>query len=128
MPSGSPGPVPDPVGDNVPPVSVTPHSPDSAEAARVTGNEAWAIVSRILSGMLLYGAIGYAVGLWLDKVTLGLSVGILVGVVLGLYLSVLSIRSLGDTAQERLVVTSSGSWSARMTRARMQRAKDVDGE
>lgn len=104
-------------------MTFTTRTPEAAEAARVTGNEAWAIVSRTIAGMLLYGAIGYGAGFWLGSPTVGLAVGILLGAGLGVYLSFMSIRSLGS-AHTSLPVSGSQSWSARMTRARMERASE----
>jgi F0F1-type ATP synthase assembly protein I len=102
---------------------MTSRTPEAAEAARVTGNEAWAIVSRTIAGMLVYGAIGYGLGNWLGSPTAGLSIGVLLGVALGLYLSFVSIKSLGGSNQA-LKVSTSDSWSAKMTRARMERASE----
>jgi len=45
--------------------------------------------------------------------------------VLGLYMSVLRIQYLGSKPSPVLVVSGSQSWSARMTRARIERAKEV---
>lgn len=106
--------------DTVCPVTA---SPDSSEAARVTGNEAWGIVSRILAGMLIYGLIAWAVGSWLGHSTAGAAIGVLLGAGLGLYLSVVRIRQLGD--HQKLVVAESSSWTARMTRARIERSSEV---
>lgn len=105
-------------------MSFATRTPEAAEAARVTGNEAWGSVSRTIAGMLVYGGLGYGVGLWLGNATVGLAVGVLVGVVLGLYLSYRSITALGGREQPKLNVSSSNSWTARMTRARMERADE----
>jgi ATP synthase protein I len=105
---------------------VTPVEPnaDATADVAVTGNEAWAIVSRLLAGMLLYGAMGWALGSWLGNTTAGLAIGVMLGVLLGLYLSLLRIRQLGEASTPALVVSGSQSWSARMTRARMDRANE----
>ena len=75
--------------------------------------------------MLIYGAIGYAIGNWVGNTTLWFAVGVFVGVGLGLYLSMVRIRQLGSEHTPALVVSESQSWTARMTRARMERASEV---
>ena len=90
------------------------------DAARVTGHEAWGIVSRLIGGMLLYGALGWLVGQWLGNPTAGLAVGAMLGMGLGIYLSVVRVNQLG-TKSPALDISGSNSWSARMTRARIER-------
>lgn len=77
----------------------------------------------MLAGMLVYGLAGWAIGNWLGAPATGLAIGLLLGLGLGLYLSVVSLRRLGTSAPA-LPVSSSRSWSARMTRARIERARE----
>jgi F0F1-type ATP synthase assembly protein I len=105
-------------------VSFSARTPESAEAARVTGNEAWGSVSRTIAGMLVYGGIGYALGALLGNANAGMALGVIIGVGFGLYLSYVSINALG-AVQQPLRISTATSWSARMTRARMERADKV---
>ncbi len=86
----------------------------------MTGNEAWGIVSRLIGGMLVYGALGWLVGNWLGHTVPGLAVGVLIGLGLGLYLSVVRVNQIGTSAPP-LPISGTQSWSARMTRARIER-------
>ncbi len=104
-------------------MSLRTRTPEAGEAARVSGNEAWSAVSRTIAGMLMYGGIGYAIGAWLGNATAGLAIGVIIGTALGLYLTHASIKALGGAEQPRLPVSGSQSWSAKMTRARIQRAE-----
>ncbi|MEI2717322.1 MAG: hypothetical protein V9E98_10055 [Candidatus Nanopelagicales bacterium] len=104
---------------------MTPAQTSAAQdAARVTGNEAWAIMSRMLAGMLIYGVGGWLLGRWLGFPVAGAAVGVLLGLGLGLYLSMIRIRQLGTKAPA-LEISGSRSWSARMTRARIERSSEV---
>lgn len=80
--------------------------------------------SRIIAGMLVYGALGWLLGNWLGSSTAGLAIGVLLGVVLGLGLSFLRLRAMGTEAPT-IEYSGSQSWSARMTRARIERSKEV---
>lgn len=107
---------------------MAPSYPANAEVAAdaaATGHEAWAIFSRMIAGMMIYGALGWLLGTWLGRPTTGLAIGVLLGLVLGLYMSVLRIQHLGSKPSPALVVSGSQSWSARMTRARIERASEV---
>lgn len=90
------------------------------DAARITGDEAWGIVSRLIGGMLVYGALGWLIGRWLDHTTAGLTIGVLLGLAFGMYLSILRVHRIGSDAPP-LEISGTGSWSARMTRARIDR-------
>lgn len=104
---------------------MTPDRTSAAQdAARVTGNEAWSITSRIIAGMLIYGVGGWLLGRWLGYPMAGAAVGVLLGMALGLYLSLVRIRQLGTTAPA-LEISGTQSWSARMTRARIERSSEV---
>jgi uncharacterized membrane protein YfcA len=48
-------------------------------------NEAWSIVSLILSGMLAYGAVGWLLGRWLDVSAL-FPIGLVFGMLFAMYL------------------------------------------
>lgn len=103
----------------------SPASAAAQDAARVTHHEAWGIFSRMIAGMALYGVIGWLLGRWLGHPTPGLAIGVLVGLGLGIYLSVIAVRNLGPTAPALEEISGTQSWSARMTRARIERSKEV---
>ena len=111
-----------PLPDSFRAVNVTTHTSQASEAARVTGNQAWSSMSRIIAGMVLYGAVGFAIGAWLGNAQAGLAVGVIVGVALGLLLSSAMIGRLGGANQALELRGSSNSWSAKMARARIERA------
>lgn len=90
----------------------------------MTGNEAWGIVSRLIGGMLVYGVLGWLVGRWLGAPVAGSAVGVLLGLGLGMYLSVVRVNQLGTKAPA-LEISGTQSWSARMTRARIERLSEV---
>lgn len=113
-----------PLPDSFRAVNVTTHTSQTADAARVTGNQAWSSMSRIIAGMVLYGALGFAIGSWLGNPQAGLAVGVIVGVALGLLLSSAIIGRLGGANQALELRGSANSWSAKMSRARIQRASE----
>ena len=55
-------------------------------------DEAWMIIGRILAGMVLYGGIGYLLGLWLGHTKLFLAGGIVIGLIASLCLVYLRIN------------------------------------
>ncbi len=90
----------------------------------MTGNEAWGIVSRLIGGMLVYGVLGWLLGRWLGAPVAGSAIGVLLGLGLGMYLSVVRVNQLGTEAPA-LEISGTQSWSARMTRARIERLSEV---
>jgi ATP synthase protein I len=58
---------------------------DRAEAWR-SANQAWGVISTLLSGILVWGGIGYALDRWLDfERYLFLPIGMVLGVSVALY-------------------------------------------
>lgn len=59
----------------------------TADRKAASPNEtAWMITGRLLAGMLLYGAIGWLLGMWLGHQALFTAGGILFGMAASLYL------------------------------------------
>lgn len=105
---------------------MTPSTNDDVTAnAAATGHEAWGIFSRLVAGILVYGAVGWGLGNLLGQPIAGLAIGALLGVALGTYLSVHRIGQLSPDRTPELIVTESQSWSGRMARMRMERASEV---
>jgi F0F1-type ATP synthase assembly protein I len=70
---------------------------------RQTPNAAWTIVNHLVAGILVYGGLGYLVGLVLDNPSAGLAIGTMVGLVASTYLVVFRLRRLDggpDTQRE----------------------------
>lgn len=59
---------------------------------RSTSDIAWQITGRLLAGMLLYGAIGWLIGLWLGQQRMLTAAGILFGMFASLYLVFARLR------------------------------------
>lgn len=59
---------------------------------RSTTDIAWQITGRLLTGILLYGAIGWLIGLWLGQQKLLTAAGILFGMFASLYLVFARLR------------------------------------
>jgi ATP synthase protein I len=60
--------------------------PDDDPRIRDTHNAAWNIVSYLLSGMLVWGGVGWLLDRWAGREVLFFPIGVIVGVVAALYL------------------------------------------
>lgn len=71
----------------------SPSAPQSSDpSAAATANLAWSIVSYLLSGLLVWGGIGWLVDLWLGKDGVFLPIGLLLGMAGAMYLVVVRIN------------------------------------
>lgn len=59
---------------------------DRLERDRTTVDTAWNTMSRLIAGMVLYGGIGWLLGLWLGNPRAFAAIGLVVGMALSLYL------------------------------------------
>jgi F0F1-type ATP synthase assembly protein I len=59
---------------------------DTLPESRVSDQAAWAAVSHLAAGILLYGGIGWLLGRWLGNQSLFVAGGVLVGVALAMYM------------------------------------------
>ncbi len=59
---------------------------DALPEGRVSDDPAWAAVSHLTAGILLYGAIGWLLGLWLGNQPMFAAGGVLFGVVLAMFM------------------------------------------
>ena len=65
---------------------MSPESEDQpVRSARKGESDAWAALGLVMSGVLLWGGVGYAVGAWLDS-GIPVMIGLLVGMFASLYL------------------------------------------
>jgi ATP synthase protein I len=54
-----------------------------------TENPGWAIFSYMISGMIFYGAAGWALGRWVFHTSLAFPIGMVVGLALGIALVIM---------------------------------------
>jgi F0F1-type ATP synthase assembly protein I len=97
----------------------------ASEAAQVTGSEAWAIVSRIIAAILIYGGAGWFIGRFFDAPGIGLAIGSLIGVGLATYTTVVKLSYLDESALPVGVNETGTSWSRRMTQIRIRNARET---
>ena len=69
--------------------------PKSNRPAEQGAGAGWTVLSYLISGMAVWGLIGWAVDAWLDLDGIGIAVGIIVGMALGIYLIVIRTRANG---------------------------------
>ncbi|MCA0331763.1 MAG: AtpZ/AtpI family protein [Actinobacteria bacterium] len=69
--------------------------PDAQPSGRVTDDDAWAVVSHIAAGILLYGGIGWLLGTWLGHRPLFIAGGVLLGVAFALFMLFRRLESKG---------------------------------
>ncbi len=50
------------------------------------GNAGWVVVSYLVTGMLIYGGLGWLIGHWVGSVSVAMLIGLLVGVALAVTL------------------------------------------
>jgi ATP synthase protein I len=68
--------------------------PDPLPQGRVSDDAAWAAVSHIAAGILLYGGLGWLLGQWLGNQPYFVAGGVLLGVALAMFML---FRRLGPT-------------------------------
>jgi len=69
--------------------------------SRVTDDDAWAVVSHTVSGILLYGGAGWLLGSWLGHRPLFVAGGVLVGVALSLFMLFRRLESKGSSPEKQ---------------------------
>ena len=52
-----------------------------------TSDDPWAIFGRLVSGILIYGGLGWLIGSWLNKVEMFVAAGVILGISLALYMT-----------------------------------------
>lgn len=69
-------------------------SPKSISPDRETPNVAWSVVNNLIAGILLYGGLGYLIGMYFDKASVGLAIGAVFGLAAGTVLVIYRLRRL----------------------------------
>ena len=54
---------------------------------KTTSDDPWAIVGRLISGILIYGGLGWLIGSWFNQVELFVAAGSILGIGLALYMT-----------------------------------------
>ena len=54
---------------------------------RTTSDDPWAILGRLISGIVIYGGLGWLIGTWLNKVEVFVAAEAILGVSLALYMT-----------------------------------------
>jgi F0F1-type ATP synthase assembly protein I len=54
---------------------------------KTTSDDPWAIVGRLISGILIYGGLGWLIGSWFNKVEMFVAAGSILGIGLALYMT-----------------------------------------
>ena len=67
-------------------------SPKTAD--RETPNVAWTVMNNLIAGILVYGGLGYLIGLWLGNASVGLAIGTVFGLVASTFLISFRLRHL----------------------------------
>ena len=60
--------------------------PETLPPGRISDDAAWAAVSLMTAGILLYGGVGWLLGRWLGNQSLLVALGVLVGVALAIFM------------------------------------------
>lgn len=81
-------------------------------------------MSRLITGLLLYGGLGFLGGQWLGVPALGLAIGSMIGMALALYLSHMRVAAMDDGPLPLPESSSPMTWSRRMTQVRMREARE----
>ena len=69
--------------------------PDALPAGRVSDEAAWAAVSHLAAGILLYGGIGWLLGQWLGNQPAFVAGGVILGVALAMFMLFRRLGSMG---------------------------------
>ncbi|MEZ5186403.1 MAG: hypothetical protein R2720_11710 [Candidatus Nanopelagicales bacterium] len=59
---------------------------------RETPNLAWSVMNNLIAGILVYGVLGYVIGLLIGQASAGLAVGAVFGIVASTYLIFFRLR------------------------------------
>ena len=65
-----------------------------APVDRDAPNVAWTVMNNLIAGILVYGGLGYLIGLWLGDASVGLAAGAVFGLVASTLLIFFRLRQL----------------------------------
>ena len=54
---------------------------------KTTSDDPWTIFGRLVSGILIYGGLGWLIGTWVNKVEMFVAAGVILGISLALYMT-----------------------------------------
>ena len=54
---------------------------------KTTSDDPWVIFGRLVSGILIYGGLGWLIGTWVNKVEMFVAAGVILGISLALYMT-----------------------------------------
>jgi ATP synthase protein I len=69
-------------------------SPKALSPDRETPNVAWSVMNNLIAGILLYGGLGYLIGMYFDNASVGLAIGAVFGLAAGTVLVIYRLRQL----------------------------------
>jgi F0F1-type ATP synthase assembly protein I len=69
-------------------------SPKATSPDRETPNVAWSVMNNLIAGILLYGGLGYLIGMYFDNASVGLAIGSVFGLAAGTVLVIYRLRQL----------------------------------
>ncbi|MEI2785115.1 MAG: hypothetical protein V9E82_05345 [Candidatus Nanopelagicales bacterium] len=61
---------------------------------RETPNVAWTVMNNLIAGILIYGGLGYLIGLYFDNASVGLAIGAVFGLAASTVLVFYRLRQL----------------------------------
>jgi F0F1-type ATP synthase assembly protein I len=70
-----------------------------ADVDRQTPNVAWTVLNNLIAGILLYGGLGYLIGLFVDRPQVGLAIGAVFGLAASTVLVFYRLRQLDGGSQ-----------------------------
>jgi ATP synthase protein I len=68
--------------------------PSPTTVDRETPNAAWTVLNNLIAGILIYGGLGYLIGMFFDNPSVGLAIGAVFGLVASTYLIFFRLRQL----------------------------------
>jgi len=76
--------------------------PSPTAVDRETPNVAWTVLNNLIAGLLIYGGLGYLIGMFFDNASAGLAIGAVFGLVASTYLIFFRLRQLdGGPSSQR---------------------------
>lgn len=68
-------------------------------ADRDAPNVAWSVMNNLIAGIVVYGGLGFLIGLYFDKPSVGLAIGTIFGLVASTYLIFFRLKQLDGGTQ-----------------------------
>jgi F0F1-type ATP synthase assembly protein I len=65
-----------------------------ATVDREDANVAWTVMNNLIAGIVIYGGLGYLIGMFFDKASVGLAIGTLSGLTASTFLIFYRLRQL----------------------------------